>query len=268
MKPVGENYRGIQCDFCFQCFHLKCNVLSVKEYNYFSRTNDLWLCLYCRSEIFPFTSLQDHELVEQLVFNSNTECLCSDNISRLKMGSLPSFDISTLINHNSTLSSIDTDLQLPSLTKFGYYSIHEFHSNEDIQSTICPRAFSVLHFNIRSLAANFDAFHQMLSDMNHSFSITGLSETKINVGVDPYINTDLPGYCFLSQSSMSNARGVGFYVKNNLSYTIRDELCTTQPEFESIWVEFEVPHEHNIVCGLIYRHPESKLDKKARLLNI
>ena len=41
-----------------------------------------------------------------------------------------------------------------------------------------------------------------------------------------------------------------------------------QPESESIWVELEVPHEHNIVCRLIYRHPESKLDKKAELLNI
>lgn len=112
--------------------------------------------------------------------------ICSDNISRLKLESLPSFDISTLINNNSTLSSIDTDLKLPSLTNFGYYSIHEFHSSEDIQSTICPRAFSALHFNIRRLVANFNVFHQMLSDMNHSFSIIGLSETKIDVGVDPY----------------------------------------------------------------------------------
>ena len=143
--------------------------------------------MYCRSKIFPFTSLEIHELVEQVVSNSNTECLCPYNISRLKLESLPSFDISTFINNNSTLSSIAIDLQLPSLTNFGYYSTHEFHSSEDIQLTICLRAFSVLHFNIRSLAANFDAFHQMLSDMNHSFSIIGVSETKIKVGVDPYI---------------------------------------------------------------------------------
>ena len=115
-------------------------------------------------------------------------------------------------------------LMLPSLTNFGYYSTHEFHSSEGNQSTICPRAFSSLH-PIRSLAANFDAFHQMLSDMNNSFSIIGLSETKIKFGMDPYINTDLLGYCFLSQLSMFNAGGVGFYIKNNLSYTIRDELC-------------------------------------------
>ena len=67
----------------------------------------------------------------------------------------------------------------------------------------------------------------------------------------------------LSVSTISNTGGVRLYIKNNLSYTIRDELCTTQPEFESIWVEFEVSLEHNIVCGLIYTHQESKLDKKT-----
>ena len=81
MNPVRENRRGIQCDFCLQWFHLRCTVLSVKEYNFFSRTNDLWFWLYCHSEIFPFTSLENHELVEKLVFNSNTECLFAQTIS-------------------------------------------------------------------------------------------------------------------------------------------------------------------------------------------
>ena len=71
------------------------------------------------------------------------------------------------------------------MTNFDYYSTHEFHSSKDIEAIICPRAFSAL----RSIEANFDAFQQILSDMNHSFLIIGLSETKIKVGVDPYINT-------------------------------------------------------------------------------
>jgi len=81
------------------------------------------------------------------------------------------------MNNNHNLSNIDIDLNLPSMTNFGYYSIHEFHSNEDIRSTISDKAFSALHFNIRSLAANFDYFFLMLSDMNYSFSVIGLSET-------------------------------------------------------------------------------------------
>ena len=141
VRPVKENCRGILCDSCLWWFHLKCTALSVKEYNYFAATCDLWLCLDCRNKIFPFNSVEDHELVELLVYNSNTDCLCSDN--------------------NRNLSSIDIDLNLPSVTNFGYYSIHEFHSSKDIRSTISDKAFSALHFDIRSLAANFDDFFQM-----------------------------------------------------------------------------------------------------------
>ena len=184
----------------------------------------------------------------------------------MNLESLPSFDLSASINNNRNLSKIDIDLNLPSVTNFGYYSIHEFHSNEDIRSTISDKAFSALHFNIRSLAANFDYFFEMLSDMNYSFSVIGLSETKIIVGMDSYLNTNLPGYCFLSQPSMSNAGGVGLYIKDNLSYIKRDDFCTTIPEFESIWIEIEVPHQHNIVCGLIYRHPDQSIAKTADFL--
>ena len=116
----------------------------------------------------------------------------------MNLESLPCFDLSTSINNNPNLSSIDIDLNLPSVTNFGYYSTHEFHCNEDIKSTISDRAFSALHFNIRSLSANFDDFFHMLSDMKYSFSVIGLSETKIKVGIDPFSNTNLPGYYFLS----------------------------------------------------------------------
>ena len=81
--------------------------------------------------------------------------------------------------------------------------------------------------------------------------------------MDSYLNTNLPGYCFLSQPSMSNSAGVGFYIKDNLSYIKRDDFCTTNPEFESISIEIEVPLQHNIVCGLIYRHPDQNIAKSA-----
>ena len=108
---------------------------------------------------------------------------------------------------------------------------------------LSEKSFSTLHFNIRSLSANYEAFAEMLSDMNHSFPIIGLSETKIKAGVAQYVNIDLPGYEFLSQPTFSNAGGVGFHTK-------RDDLCCTQHEFESLWVEIEVPHQHNITCGV------------------
>ena len=136
------------------------------------------------------------------------------------------------------------------------------------QIYISDRTFFALSYNIRSLSANFDDFFHMLSDMKYSFSVIGLFETKIKVGIDPVLNTNLPGYYFLAQSStcISNAGSVGFYIKDNLSYIKLDDFCTTDPEFESIWIEIEVvPHQHNVVCGLIYtcRYPDQNITKAA-----
>ena len=39
--------------------------------------------------------------------------------------------------------------------------------------------FSTSHFNIRSLSANHDGLTMLLSDLQHSFDVIGLSETKI-----------------------------------------------------------------------------------------
>ena len=259
-KAFRSNSRGIQCDICHSWFHLKCTLLSLKEYKYFSTTEDLWICLHCRRDIFPFHSLVNHELINLLSFNSNTECLCSNKIMTSRLEFLPSLELSASINNNPNLQSFDIDLQLPSTTNFRYYSSHEFHSNNDIQSSLSDKTFSALHFNIRSVARNFEQFLILLNDMNHNFSVIGLTETKIKLGMDPYMNTSLPGYNFISQPTLSNAGGVGFFIKDNYSYAIRDDLSITKPEFESLWVEFDIPHQHNIVCGVFYRHPESKLD--------
>ena len=85
--------------------------------------------------------------------------------------------------------------------------------------------------------------------------------------MEPIVNTSLPGYVFfLSQPTLSNAGGVGFFVKENVPFIKRSDLCSSEAEYESLWVEFEIPHQHNIVCGLLYRHPNSKLDNTAEFL--
>ena len=60
----------------------------------------------------------------------------------------------------------------------------------------------------------------MLTELYFPFSVIGLSETKIKFGEQPLTNIDLPGYTFVSQNTLSNAGGVGFYVRNdyNLIY--------------------------------------------------
>ena len=68
---------------------------------------------------------------------------------------------------NRTLSQVDIDSQLPVTTSFDYFTPHDFHSSEEIRSCISENSFSALHFNIRSLDANFTSFCQIL-DIFHS----------------------------------------------------------------------------------------------------
>lgn len=264
-KPVKDNCRAIQCNICQQWLHLKCTVLSVKEYNHLSQCDEEWFCSYCNSSIFPFYHLDVYELA-QLAFNSNTACLCSQKISKLRLDSLPCFEVMSSINSNPNLADVDVDNHIPIVTNFDYYSVHDFHSNNLIHSSMADNSFSALHLNIRSLAANYDSLCQLLNDLNYPFSIIGLSETRIKHDWEPIFNTSLNDYKFLSQPTLSNAGGVGFFIKENIPFVKRSDLCLSEVEYESLWVEIEMPHQHNIICGLLYRHPNSKLDKLTEFL--
>ena len=105
-------------------------------------------------------------------------------------------------------------------TSIDYFTPHDFHSSEEIRSCISENSFSALHFNIRSLAANFTSFCQLLDSLGHSFPIIGLSKTKILQNKDPILNTSLPGYAFLSQPTLSEAGGVEMFVKENQSFLL------------------------------------------------
>ena len=259
IKPVRSNSRAIECDICSQWYHMKCTALTAKEYNIITRTNEQWICLNCQYDIFPFHSLENEDLIK-FSFNSNAECLCTQKLSNQKLDSLPCFDVVSSIDKNPNLKSIDIDLNLPLATNFDYYSTHDFHSSKDIQSSFTKKTFSVLHHNIRSVEANFELLHQLLADMSHSFSVIGLSETKIKHNRGKILNTDIKGYRFLSQPTLSEAGGVGLFIKDNLAFTQRIDFSCSEQEFESLFVEIEVSIQHNIVAGVIYRHPKSKLD--------
>ena len=186
---------------------------------------------------------------------SNTDCLCSAKLARAKLDSLPRFDILATVSNVPHLSDLDPDLQIPSQTNFKYYSTHDFHSNYGIRNCSIDTSFSALNCNIRSLQANFDNFCCMLTDLSLMFSVIGLSETKIKDNQDPLLNTEIPGYIFISQPTLSNAGGVGFYIRNDLSYIIRNDFSTYNPDFQSLWIEIQSKTNSNMICGVIYRHP-------------
>jgi len=108
----------------------------------------------------------------------------------------------------------------------------------------------------------------MLSELNHAFSLIGLSETKIKSALtDNNVNFCIPGYEFYSQPSLSNAGGVGFFVSKKLSFTLRADLSCSENEYEALWIEIQCELQHNLICGVIYRHPKGNVESFLEYLN-
>ena len=204
--------------------------------------------------------------------------LCSKCVSPIAsrhnlddLSSLPYLDItSSSIRSAPSLTRADGDSFIPPYClDFNYYSSHTFHDNPDIKEAFLSKsAFSIIHCNIRSLRANFDSLTNMLSELNYyPCTIIGLSETILINNKDSLINTDIPGYTFISQPTNSSAGGVGLYVKQDLNYTIRTKLSLSNSDFESLWIEIDNQSHKNFISGIIYRHPNSDISSFMDYLN-
>ena len=132
-------------------------------------------------------------------------------------------------------SNLNPDLNIPLQTNFNYYTMSDFTNSYDIANCSLGNYFSVMHCNIRSMNANFDGLMQMLAEVNHSFSLIGLTETKYKVSEDIQYAHSMPGYCFISQPSLSNAGGVGFFVSDQLSFHVRNDLSVSTNDYECLW---------------------------------
>ena len=62
------------------------------------------------------------------------------------------------------------------------------------------------------------------------------------------------------QPTLSQAGGVGLYIRNNTEFHIREDLSCMMQEFESLWIEIHCNPAKNIICGVLYRHPNGKLE--------
>ena len=199
-----------------------------------------------------------------------TNNICNDYnvINRIvEIRSFPSLCLSSPITNIPRLTSLDGDLHMPIENNFSYYTIKDFKECCDIKECALSRkAFTAVHCNIRSLAANHDNLCHLLNEMNLPFSIIALSETKILKNNTSITNTSLEGYEFIHEPSLSNAGGVGFYIRNDLKYSIRKEFSLSNNDLEMLWIEIFAIGQPNIICGVVYRHPNNNVNNFINIL--
>ena len=179
---------------------------------------------------------------------------------------LPRFELLSKLDKISSLNHHDVENNFMQQTDFKYYTLENFLNNEDLNQSKDMLSFSTIHFNIRSISANHDGMTMLLSELQHAFDVIGLSETKMKDSCDPARNITINGYDFISKPTLTNAGGVGFYVKEGIPFNIREDLCSTTKEFESLMIEINRYPYKNLICGILYRHPSGKPEDFTKYL--
>ena len=62
-KNVNKNHRAVLCDSCERWIHIKCNLLSLTDYNNLKKDPLPFICINCLKGNMPFTTLTDNEFI-------------------------------------------------------------------------------------------------------------------------------------------------------------------------------------------------------------
>ena len=158
----------------------------------------------------PFGNLTDHELFQTLQgkkikFTPVTQ-------SRIK-------PYKNLINDlNSTI--INTD----QIASFHYYDINELNNVTCKYKSEQHEIMSFLHMNISSLPFHFDKLYALLSELNHRPDIIAISESHLKSSTQLIVKIILGNYCVEHTPTESSNGGTLFYIKNDISYKLRNDL--------------------------------------------
>ena len=83
-----------------------------------------------------------------------------------------------------------------------------------------------------------------ISQLNKSPDVITITETKLTEGAI-YTNIDISGYNFIHVDSITNAGGVGMYIKNSYSFHEIKEFDIKLDEVETVWIQIQSVHKKN-----------------------
>ena len=120
---------------------------------------------------------------------------------------------------------------------------------------------SICHLNTQSMTSTFDEFQFMVNKLK--LDIITLSETwlKNDKHLLEYVN--LPGYKFSYRNrDEKRGGGVGVYIKDCITYKIRNDIIGLDNSLEHLWVEVKGKNKKSpYSIGIVYQ-PSSENAKK------
>ncbi|KAL7374674.1 hypothetical protein ABVT39_005135 [Epinephelus coioides] len=156
-------------------------------------------------------------------------------------------------DHNTLDTENDID---PDNNFFSTINNNCYYTDEQYNQTInTDNKLSIIHFNSRSMYANFSNIKDYLCQFIKPFNIIAISETRINV--DKGVDFELDGYelSYINRENKSGG-GVAVYVDISLNYRVVQNMSTaTDNLFECITIEICKEKNKNVIISCIYRAP-------------
>ena len=255
-----DNKILIKCSTCHSHFHRKC-FNSNKSLNSTVKNNTKWRCENCTFS-FPFQDIDDDEFI---VLNCTLDL--DINLAEIYRKSLE-FNFKPF--NYTEFSSSDSHKEIdPENNYFNNITLDcKYFTEDQLHHSISNNnGLSIIHFNSRSLNANFTKIEDCLHNIGHTFDVIAISESWLN---DNNVIPELQGYeCCHQSRKNKNGGGVALYINNHLNFQILNKLSTTIDNvLECLSVELILNKSKNIVVSCIYRQPGSPIDVCIDTMNV
>ena len=273
-KRILNHSYHLRCAMCDGFVHINCLPYVSKEDDlYVHRNYHRWFCPICTASVFPFNHFDDDDIFQSVILeNLVSKCSITLEILNNQDKLFTPFELND--DDTSPLSDVDPDLQYyNSISNMNHsscnYHLEDTFNNKKAQLNIESNSFSMIHTNIRSIPKNLNSFENYLDGLDHNFSIIGLSESWLS---------DSSAQCYSMQGFTGEHKyranrsggGVSLFIKDNIEYILREDLCHMNKNLESIFIEIDksnINKDNNCIVGVIYRPPDTDLKVFNDLLN-
>lgn len=177
----------------------------------------------------------------------NTYLELQKNIKELEQLELELF-IKSENDENTLNNELDPDAMFFASyeIKSNYFTVDEFTRNTNKEEKL-----SIIHFNCRSMYANFCNIKEYLQQLSHSFNIIAISETWFTD--ERGIDFEMEGYELTYVNRQKPCGGVAIYVHKNLRYKIIESMTLAIDNIlECVTIEL-FNNKKNTIVTCVYR---------------
>ena len=125
------------------------------------------------------------------------------------------------------------------------------------------KKLNIFHANVNGLESKtkLDNLQTFLSSLDSAMNVVAITETsEQNNNISFLGNVSMEGYKLFHTPTNSLKGGTALYIDKDFNVFERIDIKAQTDLYESTWVEIKNKNSKNIVCGCIYRHPNTLKD--------